>query len=621
VNRPESAINLSGSKDFDGLNLYGDEIELPLPLGIGAVHRTGWKEGDLLDNQDAKSMKWDVGLHYRLTDKIELSGNYRFGGGSSIYQGSQKYALRDFTQQFVKLELKGSNFFVRAYMTATDAGDSYNVAALGTYVNERIKPTQDTPTQTGWATEYVLAYQGAFIAQGVPAANHDAARAFADRNRPDITTAQGLADFKSLAKAVRNDYFQRNPAGAKFIDASRLYHGEFNYNFGDILNDLFEFQVGGNFRQYSLFSDGTIFNEDPDEGTDFERITINEYGFYGQASKTLAEALKLTASLRYDKNENFEGQVTPRFSAVYTFNESHNIRASFQTGFRNPDTQAQFIYFDLGTNTLLGSAKANAERYGLHEGGAYSKADYDAYRATGGTINPNTGAFSGGNPALVPQRVNIPYVGPEQLKSFELGYKGLFQNKVLVDLNGYYSIYNDFIGGSDYILAEPTEHQGNFVPAGKVYSPYVNFPEEVTSYGIGLGLSYNLPKGYQITGSYNYATFDDDANDDSEFRAGFNTPENKYTIGIGNRKLTKSLGFNVNYRWQDEFLWQSDFGSAMIGEFGVFDAQVSYKVTSIKTMVKIGGSNLLGGDYRTNFGGPFVGQQYYISLTFDEFLK
>jgi hypothetical protein len=53
----------------------------------------------------------------------------------------------------------------------------------------------------------------------------------------------------------------------------------------------------------------------------------------------------------------------------------------------------------------------------------------------------------------------------------------------------------------------------------------------------------------------------------------------------------------------------------------VFDAQVSYKIPSLKTIAKIGGTNLLGGDYRTNFGAPFVGQQIYISLTFDEFLR
>jgi hypothetical protein len=122
-------------------------------------------------------------------------------------------------------------------------------------------------------------------------------------------------------------------------------------------------------------------------------------------------------------------------------------------------------------------------------------------------------------------------------------------------------------------------------------------------------------------GSYNYATFDDNRSENSQFRAGFNTPENKFSIGIGNRKVTKALGFMVNFRWQEAFLWQSDFGDWNVPEFGVFDAQVSYKVPAIKSIFKLGGSNLFGGDYRTNLGGPFVGQQYYLSITFDEFLK
>src|SRR5690606_10444661 len=180
----------------------------------------------------------------------------------------------------------------------------------------------------------------------------------ADQGRPDVNTAE----FRSLAESVRNDYFQKNPQGAKFTDNSRLFHAEFNYNFADQI-DWIDILIGGNFRQYSLFSDGTIFNEDPENGTDFERINIHEYGFFGQLSKQLGESLKLTGSLRYDRNENFESRLTPRISAVYTFNETHNIRTSFQTGFRNPDTQAQFIYFPAGTNTLLGSAKSNAERY------------------------------------------------------------------------------------------------------------------------------------------------------------------------------------------------------------------------------------------------------------------
>src|SRR5688572_7808563 len=152
VNNPASPVALTNQSNFDGLNLYGDDTRIPVPLpgplaylntndeGVPIpldLRRTGWKEGFLIDNYDAKSIKGDIALHYRPTDNMEISYNYRYGGGSSVYQGSQKYALRDFTQQFHKLELRSNNFFVRAYVTATDAGDSYNMGALGGQLNER----------------------------------------------------------------------------------------------------------------------------------------------------------------------------------------------------------------------------------------------------------------------------------------------------------------------------------------------------------------------------------------------------------------------------------------------------------------------------------------------------
>ena len=447
INNPESDVDLSSSKDFDGVNLYGDELELAVPVpNVGVIHRTGWKEEDIVDNYDAKSIKGDVALHYRINDNLEALYNYRYGGGSSVYQGSQKYALRDFTQQFHKVELRSDHFFIRGYVTMTDAGDSYNMGALGTYLNEGIKPSPQ------WAQEYTLAMQGYFSDQGIPGGNHEAARAFADRDRPAV----GSPQFKEMLESVRNNYFQRQPPGAKFIDQSRLYHAEFNYNFADQIQ-FAEIQVGGNFRQYSLFSDGTIFNEDPDEGTNFERINIDEFGVYTQISKTIAEALKLTGSIRFDKNQNFEGRITPRISAVYTFSQNHNIRASFQTGFRNPDTQAQYIFFPAGINTLLGSAKDNAERYGVHEGGAWTRTSYDAFRASGGVLQSD-GTPTGGDPSLLVEDY-VEYVKPERLESYELGYKGLLSQNFIVDLNFYYTSYTDFIGGDDVAAKFKTVHQ------------------------------------------------------------------------------------------------------------------------------------------------------------------
>ncbi|MEO7992536.1 MAG: TonB-dependent receptor, partial [Chryseolinea sp.] len=410
-NHPGSTTDLSSNPDFDGVNLYGDETRInPGVPSIGIITRTGFKEEDLLaafsDNRDAKTMKGDVALHYRITDKIEVLYNYRYGGGSSIYQGTEKYVLRDFNQQFHKIEFRGDNFFVRGYLSATDAGKSYNLSALGAYANETYNQSAPRPDGSGWVPEYVLAMQGYFTAQGVPAGNPAAARAFADRDRP----APGTPAFNSLMQSVRDNFFQKTPVGAaggaSFYDNSKLLHAEFNYKFFNQIKWA-EIQIGGNFRQYNLFSNGTIFNEAPDDGVNFKRIKINEGGAYAQIAKTFAEALKITGSVRYDKNENFDGQFTPRVSAVYTFNQNQNIRASFQTGFRNPDTQAQFIYFPSSSGTLIGSTQANAERYGIHNGGAWTQTSYNAFVAS------NSNASLRDSSLLVTS--NFKYVQPEQL--------------------------------------------------------------------------------------------------------------------------------------------------------------------------------------------------------------
>ncbi len=609
--RANSKTDLSGSHDFDGVNLYGDEAIIP-PPGFGfTLRRTGWKEEDIIDDYSARSIKADVALHYRLTDRLELSYNYRFGSGDAVYQGDAKYALRGFTQTFQKLELKADNFFVRGYLTQTDAGDSYNMLALGSYMNERI-----SPSATQWTPDYLQAYLG--IIPGINPGDHDAARAYADRTRPAV----GSTAFNNLVNSVRKDLFQGNPPGATFKDDSRIWHGEFNYNFKDQIQ-FAEIMVGGNVRQYDLSTGGTILNQDPDAPSradaNFERIKINEFGAYTQIAKSFG-GLKVTGSIRYDKNENFDGQVTPRVSAVYTFNENHNIRASFQTGFRNPQTQAQFIYFPASDAILLGSTEANAGRYGVHNGGSYTRDSYRAYQASGGSLDPTTGTPVGGDEDLLVDS-NVPYVQPEQLKAFEIGYKGLFGTDVLVDLNAYYNIYNDFLG-TDFVASKtPSTHQGNTLAPGTVFSLYSNSPEEIKSFGIGLGVTYNLPRNFSLTGNYNYADFSQTEVPGRAYNAGFNTPNNKFSVGLSNRKLTKNLGFNLTYRWQQGFAWFSSYGAWDVPEFGVFDAALSYKVSSIKSIVKLGGTNLGGGDYRTNIAGPFVGQMYYISVTFDQFLR
>jgi outer membrane receptor protein involved in Fe transport len=651
---------VAGATDFDGLNMYGDETNirfaygalpaasqaglvqslatalapgfavaqgvdqpfmqalllqrlpqlLPTYLSGLSVNRTGHKEEAILDNFNARSIKADVSLHYKINENVEASYSYRFGSGSSVYQGGERYALRDFGIQFHKLEFKGRNFFARAYASMTNDGDSYNLTALGTFANERLSPTQSSwfPTYLGSYLAGIIQANPTSLLSGIPATPtaqqiagaHAFARQTADANRP----AEGSEAYNKLMADVRRDVFKGNPFGAGFIDNSRFYHAEGNYNFRDLI-DFAEIQVGGNYRLYDLYTANTIFNEVVAGESEFQRVRINEFGFYTQISKTiLDDRLKMTGSIRYDKNENFKGQVTPRISVVYSMGEEkqHNIRASFQTGFRNPDTQAQFIFFPSSSGTLLGSTKKNAEPFGIHEGGARNAQGQDVF---------------------------LRYLQPERLSVIEIGYKGLIGKKFLIDLNYYHNDYKDFIsaatvfsknGGTNPNFVSSTNPTGVF-PAGTAFRPYVNADVPIQSDGVGVGITYQFYKKFVLNGNYSWAQFTADIPTGDPFEVGFNTPEHKYTIGLSNRELVKNLGFDISYRWQQEFLWQSAFGVANIPAYGTMDAQVSYKVKSIKSVFKLGATNLLGPDFRTNYGAPWVGKLVYLSITFDEFFK
>ncbi|TAE70296.1 MAG: hypothetical protein EAZ85_11930 [Bacteroidetes bacterium] len=654
----------AGMTNFDGMNTYGDEAVLGLfnqntanlvAAGVinnpgfagtaallgssgqslvsnylqltGGFPRTGFREEDLLDNNNARSIKADAAIHYKLTDKLELIYNYRYGTGSSIYQGGNRYALRDFSIQFHKLELKGNNFFVRAYASLSDAGKSYNIDALGLLANSRLL-----------SSNFIPAYAGNLLAGGFQSYLGPLVPGGGASVLPNQTTINnaytatmatnpfgvGNAPFNNLMNELRFRRFK--DGGASFIDNSRFYHAEFNYNFKDLIDPkTVEIQVGGNGRRYDLFTDGTIYNENRD-GTGNKRITIDEYGAYIQAAKSLLDdKLKFTASIRYDKNQNFQGQVNPRASVVYSFGEKkqHNLRASYQTGFRNPATQDQFIYFPTTSGILLGSTRANAEPYGIFEGSNGSDGQPIRARIDSLSLEGNVVRNPDGTAIRLP--IRLEYLKPERLQAVEVGYKGVFNNKLMIDLNGFYNIYQNFISAQTVYA----ENGGNVTGTGafnarQQFRPYLNSKVPIQSWGIGLGWTYKLPQKFELNGSYSYADFSakvSNASAERSFEVGFNTPKHRFVFGLSNREVIKNLGFDISYRWQERFLWQSAFANGYVDAFGVIDAQVSYKLKEYKSIVKLGANNLFGKDYLTLAGGPWVGQLYYISVTFDEFFR
>src|SRR5690606_11066873 len=131
---------------------------VPLNLGLlngtipnQNVSRTGYNEKDLVD-YNTLNVKMNVGLHYMLTNTIEVSLNSYFGTGTTVYTGADRYALRNLKIAQHKLEVKGRTWFVRGYTTQENAGGSYNATALGVFINDQWKSNQT------WFTQYVAAF-------------------------------------------------------------------------------------------------------------------------------------------------------------------------------------------------------------------------------------------------------------------------------------------------------------------------------------------------------------------------------------------------------------------------------------------------------------------------------
>jgi outer membrane receptor protein involved in Fe transport len=317
--------------------------------------------------------------------------------------------------------------------------------------------------------------------------------------------------------------------------------------------------------------------------------------------------------------DDFDGHFTPRLSLVYSPVNNHNFRLSYQTGFHYPDMLAQFIYFPQVAGISLGGVPSIASRYGVYNGGAWTPDSYLDFLNKGGTLDPATGTILSNPGNVTLETANIPYLEPEQLWSFEVGYKGLIANNLLVDLNYYYTSYENFVGTQTVYNKVSTTHQGQQVNAGTAWVLAANSPSVLTSYGIGLGLNYSLPKHFNLSGNYNYTTFS--GQQAPGFLTSFNTPQNHFSLGLSNNNLVRNFGFNITYRYQEAFVWESLIGKATMPAYGVFNAQVNYKFTALKTRIKIGGTNIGGHDYRTSFGSPFIGQVYYISFIFDDLLK
>jgi iron complex outermembrane recepter protein len=587
---------------------------LPL-LPNHTVARTGYDESTFVD-YDTYSAKVNSSLHYRIHDNLELSYMFNYGKASSITNAAQRTIANGISMQQHKLELKSDNFFVRTYFTRPDLGETYSGDLTGVLINNAWKP------HAQWFQEYSLAYltnvatqigQPGYDPNSVAAqeAAHIFARAAADQGR----LLPGTPEFNA---AKENIIANIVPNGSAIKDNTSIYHGEAQYDFKNVIKFM-SLQVGASYRLFDLQSNGTIFSD-----TAGRSISISEVGAYVQATKNvLSDKVKITGSLRYDKNENFDAQFNPRFGLVYSPADNHAIRVAYQTGFRNPTVQGQHVNFNAVSLRLLGGLPEYAESFNVFEN-AYSLPSVQRFIAAVAASGSPAAIVNPANQALLERVEKFNPIVPEEVQTIEFGYKSIVGKNLFVDVAYFYNSYENFLAQRAVRKASGLVSPTNPLAAQSLlsavttpgnentFSIHTNVDQRISSQGFVGGLEYGLPRNFLVGGNYSWNKLNEELDG---FNTDFNTPEHKFNITFSNRKLTENLGFSVAYRWQDAFLWESTFARGEVPAFGVTDAQVSYSIKPLKSIVKIGGSNIFNERYFANYGAPTIGGIYYVSVT------
>ena len=530
--------------NFDGINIYGDETTIDLksnvltPLGAAApfyqpyinalpavipVSRTGYMEKDIV-NPNTVNLKLSGSLNYKLTDKLTLIIAGHRGSGNTVYTGSDRYSLKNLKMAQYKAELNHANWFLRYYTTREDAGEAFNATITTRLFNEAWKPSGGS---TGWYSAYGQSFLAAKLAGATDIVAHNTARAFADIGRP----VPGSAQFKTIFDQVRKVPIKFG--GGLFLDKTNLSNWEGQYNFSEYTKSFADILVGANYKKYLLNSEGTLFADSAG------KIGINEVGVYTQITKKFMEdKLKIIGSIRYDKNENFAGKFTPRISAVIKVAPDNNVRLSFQTAYRFPSTQQQWISLKVGSNVyLLGGDESFRTKYNFAGNKVYA---VDANLFTSARMERKFPAFK-----------------PESVSSFEAGYKGLLlEKKLLIDIYGYYGIYKDFIARTlvaqsvainNTLVFDLPQGPSNLTDASKVtvFSVPTNVSEDVKSYGFGASANYSFPQSNFFVGLQ--GSLDKLKNIPTGFIAAFNAPDGRFGGSVGNTGFChqKRVGFNV----------------------------------------------------------------------------
>ena len=552
----------------------------------------GYSEEELF-NGDINNMKLSGSLYYKFSKDIQAKYVYRYSTGTSLFMGNNRAPLDGFYQQLHMVEFTGKGLTFHAFRSNDNTNNTYTLVGAGVNlgfaslggVDAKFLPAYVNEIQS-LSNNYTSPLTPEQLGQAIATGSQAAENSWLEPGTDAFNTA-----YDKIKETTP-------PAGAHYKSKTTLYHvdGMYEHSFKNI-----DFNVGGSFRNTKPISNGSVFADTLQKDGSYRQIDISEYGGFVQGIGHIHDdIIKLYASVRFDKSDNYDWQVSPRIAVVTSIGKN-NFRLSAQSAFRAPAITDQYQYLNRGADIVLG----NVDGFG----NCYTQSSINNY-------------YTSGMDSSLLISTQVAAVVPEQLKSIEFGYNGSFFNKMQIEFSTYYSRYSNFIAyqrvgrPKDGIAGEQSGIDDMKNNNYQKYNVATNTKQDVDTYGASIGIAYYFNEKYNVLGNYTFSNIDS-TNIDQDVIPGFNTPKHKVNIGFNGNKVIGNLGFNLNWRWSDSYYWEAVFASGPVPSYTTLDVQLNYSFPKLFSTLRVGGSNILGEEYIQAYAMPQIGAFYYASWTFD----
>lgn len=362
-------------------------------------------------------------------------------------------------------------------------------------------------------------------------------------------------------------------AASDWPSDGRMHAGELQYNsrLPFFLNSALV--LGGSYRQDRVSSDQQWLSD----RLTGDEIEIATYATFGQLTAPVMPWMDVVLAGRYDAHENYDAQFSPKAGLVVRPAQGHNFRVTYNRAFKSPTIlQTNFHIPDWNAATVI---------YGNTRGFTVKKPD--------GT--------------LVRQYDPLE---PEENTTWEVGYKGVFGDRVFVDVAHYRSEYQNFMSPLA-VIGDPTnlglagqgannpvwayDADGNRLNNGAggpaLALTYYNLGQ-ANLVGTDAGLNVLVTPRINVRGTLSLIEISDvDVEVGREASTSLNSPELKWTLGAGFQDFGRLTG-GLTLRHVDEYYFRSGANRGFVPGFSTVDANLGYRLDRFNTMVSLGVSNL-----------------------------